>query len=189
MDKLITFKFAVVAACISLAIVAFADNNANRYQSTSITYQIQNNRSLNGAIQRALGDFMSKLSMKVSNGTIFLTGELDSSSDYEKVIMLAQSTEGVKEVNVDNLSVKENHVSLNDIYLTALVKGALIKQHLINKDPSTWSFQVETKDNQVYLSGYAASTKQKKMIIKIAKSIQGVHEVHSTLMTTKNHSS
>ncbi|KTC85128.1 BON domain-containing protein [Legionella brunensis] len=188
MDKSITFKIAIVVSCISLTLVAFAKENQTSKTTANQTYNYKM-IAIKNAVQSALRDYMSKVTMKVSNGVVFLSGRLDSEANYEKIITLAESTQGVKDVNVDQLTVKGSQQSLKDISITAKVKGALIREDIMDKNISSWTIHVDTQKGQVFLTGQVGSIKQKDSIMKVVKSVNGVHEVNDKITmkpTSKN---
>ncbi|WED42482.1 BON domain-containing protein [Legionella cardiaca] len=196
MNKLIPFKIAVVLGCVSLALVAFAHSNHIISHPIAPTHNVQthptktmplSDNEIKDEMRSTLGNSMSNVKMKVSHGTIYLAGQLDSLADYEKIITLAESTQGVKDVNVEQLIVKDNPQSLKDLSLTAKVRGTLIREDILDKDIPSWTLNVETKNEQVYLSGQVLSSKQKKSIIRVAKSIKGVQQVHDKMIIVSSH--
>ncbi|ASQ45062.1 BON domain-containing protein [Legionella clemsonensis] len=120
---------------------------------------------------------MNKVKMKVSNGSIYLFGELDSEIDYEKVVTLVESTEGVTAVNVDNLTIIGRHDSLKDLQLTAKIKGTLIREKILDRNFPAWTIDVKTKNDQVYLTGEVASAEHKKIILDSISSISEVSNI------------
>ncbi|CEK11752.1 BON domain-containing protein [Legionella hackeliae] len=124
---------------------------------------------------------MSKVTMKVSNGTIYLSGEVDSDKDFENIVTLAESTAGVTAVNVDNLFVKDNHQSLADLYLTAKIKGTLIRKNILDKNFSAWTIDIKTQNGHVYLTGQADSVINKQAILDTVKSITEVKTIDDNL--------
>ncbi|KTD22050.1 osmotically inducible protein Y [Legionella lansingensis] len=129
---------------------------------------------------------MSKIKMKVSNGIVYLSGQLDSKTDYEKVVTLVESTQGVKDVNVDDLSVKGSKQPLHDSYITAKVRGALIREDIMGRDILAWTLDIETKNGQVYLSGQVASVKEKALIMKVVKAVKGVQKINDKMTLSSN---
>ncbi|KTD15979.1 osmotically inducible protein Y [Legionella lansingensis] len=137
--------------------------------------------TLLSAVQSALGSYADKINVTVNNGVVYLSGQLDSDTDYEKVVTLAQSIQGVGDINVDKLTVKDSQSPLNDTFLTAKIKGALIQADLMGKDLPSWSLGVETKDGQVYLSGQVASAEEKQAILNVVKSVKGIGKINDKM--------
>lgn len=124
---------------------------------------------------------MNKVKMKVSNGSIYLFGQLDSEKDYEKIMTLVESTEGLTAVNIDNLTVVGSHHALKDLQITAKIKGILIRKNILDKNVSTWTIDIKTKDSHVYLSGQTISAKHKKIILDTIKSIPEVDQLSDSI--------
>nr|HAT8714222.1 BON domain-containing protein [Legionella jordanis] len=137
--------------------------------------------ALQSSVQAALGAYKDKVKVSVKNSVVYLSGQLNSDTDYEKIVALTQSTPGVGNINVDNLTVKGSSQPLTDSFLTARVKGTLIKANLMGKDLPAWSIGVETKNGQVYLSGQVVSEQEKQAIINVVKSVPGVVQVQDRM--------
>lgn len=139
------------------------------------------NATLTSDVNAALADYSGKVEVKVKNGIVYLSGELPSDTDYEKVITLSKSTKGVSDVNADELTVKDSNAPLYDTYITAKVRGSLIQADLMGKDVPNWSVSIETKDGKVFLSGSVASEAEKQKVESIAKSVEGVKSIDNQL--------
>lgn len=125
---------------------------------------------------------VSKVAVTTVNHNVILTGQLKTSTQYERAITLAESVKGVKYVNADNLTVKASKAPLSDAYTTARVKGRFIKGKLFGeKDIEYWPVKVETKDSIVYLTGQVKTPKERGNLVRIAQSVKGVKAVDSAL--------
>ncbi|RUR14524.1 BON domain-containing protein [Legionella septentrionalis] len=188
MDKFIKKKVVVVLVCSSLASYAMAANhkaNGNNKMQNGQTMQTSaqpNDATLTKSVAAILSEYNGKVNVSVRGGIVYLSGELPSDTDYDKVIMNAESTKGVSDVNVDNLTVKDSQYPLNDTYITAKIKGALIREDIMGKDVPSWTVSVETKDGQVYLSGNIGTEQEKQNVLRVAKSIKGVNTVHDKMV-------
>lgn len=124
----------------------------------------------------------SDISVTTTKGEVFLTGKVDTELQYERAIMLADSLSETKDVNADNLHVKDSKTPLKDVYITAKVKALLLKEKLFSDNNyQNWDTQVETKNGVVYLTGYTNSVKEKYKIEQLIKSIKGVRSLESNL--------
>ncbi|HBI21216.1 MAG TPA: hypothetical protein DDY37_01280 [Legionella sp.] len=85
-----------------------------------------NDDSLKASLLSALAPYANKMTISVTNGVAHLSGQLDSNTDYEKVVTVAESTDGIVDVNADNRQVKDSQSPLADTYTTAKVKGVLV---------------------------------------------------------------
>lgn len=122
------------------------------------------------------------VSVSTHNGVVSLKGTVDSDTEYEQAISIAQSVSGVKDINADKLEVKDSKSPLNDLAITAKIKGKLMRTEIFsNKKIAFWGVSIETKDQVVYLTGTAKSRAEVNNIIRIAKSVEGVKSVESTV--------
>ncbi len=126
------------------------------------------------------------VTVETTNGIVKLRGVLDSQLEAVTAIQIAQSTVGVKDVDTSVLYVKSDSRPsshpVQDAYLTAKVKGVLLKEKLINDaDISAIGIKVETKNGVVYLTGKAKNEDQRTKIEEAAKSVSGVTRVVSNI--------
>lgn len=139
---------------------------------------------LKSQVQSALGEYSATVQVQVSNGVVSLSGQMDSDTDYERAVTLAESVKGVQDVNVDNLTVKGSDRPLNDTYITAKVRGALIREDLFGTDIPSWTISVETKNAEVFLSGKVDSEAEKQKIKQIAQGVRGVTSVNDQIQVS-----
>ena len=126
------------------------------------------------------------VSVSTHHGAVTLKGKLNSDTEYEQAVSIAQSVDGVKEVNTDDLSVKDSDSPLTDLTITAKINGKLLQDNLFSsKELAYMSFSVETNNQVVYLKGKVKSQAIKDNIEHIAKSIKGVKSVNSSLIISK----
>lgn len=116
------------------------------------------------------------------NQNVVLTGVVKTESQYERAITLADTVDGVKSINVENLSVKRSKAPLTDSYTTAKVKSAFLKEKLFgSKEIEVWPVKIETKDSVVYLTGKVHNEKERTNLINLAQATAGVKEVKSAI--------
>lgn len=192
MDRLIRLKATTILVCSGIAFSALATTNTTTTEptttesTTTTTEPTTTTTTTNGttavklsddailtSVQSALASYKN-VNVTVTNGVVHLSGQLDSDTDYEKVVMLTESIQGIGEVNVDNLTVKDSKAPLQDTFITAKVKAALLQSNIMGKDVPAWSVSVETKDGKVYLSGTIASDQERQAILNVVKSVKGV---------------
>lgn len=183
MDNITKLKAVAILVCSGVTGVALADmtttttttnpNGATPAVQTT-TVATVDDAAMSNNINTVMSDYAGKVNVTVKDGVVYLAGELPSNTDYEKVVTLAGSTKGVTDVNVDKLTVKDSSQPLTDSYITAKVKGALIRSDVMAKDIPSWSISVETKDGQVFLSGTTETVEQKQKILDVVKQVTGV---------------
>lgn len=122
------------------------------------------------------------ISVTTVNNTVFLTGQVATDQEYEKAISLAKSVKEVNDVDAAKLQVSSSQTPIHDTYITAKVKGALLKERLFgDKEVEYWPVKVETKNSVVYLTGKVDNQAQKNNVVKVVKRVKGVKSVNSTL--------
>lgn len=119
------------------------------------------------------------ISVKTAEGNVQLSGKVDSDMQYEEAVMLAQSTNGVKDVDAEHLMVKDSNQPIEDTYITAKIKGQLLKDKMMGKNVQSWPVSVETKNGVVFLKGKVDSDAQKENIERAIKDVDGVKSVRS----------
>lgn len=135
-------------------------------------------------IESALKD--TAISVTTRDGVVFLKGTVDTNTQYEKVVSIANSAEGASDVNADDLFVTSSDMPIQDLYITAKVKGSLLKEKLFGDQAiESWPIHVETKNASVYLSGTVASEVERDKIINFVRGINGVQGVESTINVGK----
>ncbi len=117
----------------------------------------------------------------VNNGMVVLSGVVDSETDATALIQLAASVDGVRDVNTDNLTVKDSKHPMNDAYITAKVKGQFMQAKILTDKDVAALVSVETVDGVVHLSGKVDNAMEIKNAIKLAESVKGVKKVESRL--------
>lgn len=118
------------------------------------------------------------IKVSTTNGMVTLTGTVDTKSEYEKTIIIARSTDGVTKVNADNLKIKSSDSPVSDLFITAQIKGLLLKEKIFSDlDVLVWQVKIETKDGVVFASGNVDNQKQKDMVLKIINSVNGVKSI------------
>lgn len=181
--------------------ISFADTNQNmqQYNNSQSMDKEDPTNDLKNDLKKLVNDAKIVAKIKVlylndeqlkpfeinitsDNQVVKLEGEVNTDSQYEKAVMIAESIDGVKDVNADDLKVKESKQPLQDIYITAKIKGMILRHKFFgDKDVLYWPVTIETKNGIVYISGSVENEKQKDNIITIAKNIDGVKSVNSTL--------
>jgi len=123
-----------------------------------------------------------KIVVETNDGNVALQGNVNSDSQASMVTEIAQSIDGVRDVDTSQLKVKSSNQPFTDSFITAKIKGKFIQQKLFgDKDISAMNIIVETNNGVVTLSGTADDQNQIDNAIKIAKSVSGVKSVKSII--------
>lgn len=121
------------------------------------------------------------ISVITTEHNVALRGTVDTDRQYEEAISLAQSVDGVTNVNVDKFMVTSSKAPLTDIYITAKAKGIILKEKLFGSKSVDWPITIETKDSVVYLSGTVDTDEQRTNIVKLIEGIPNVKSVTSVI--------
>ena len=154
--------------------MAFADSTP--VSDSVITVQIKTKI----AADKNLSVFSNDVST-VNNGVVILSGAVDSETDATALVQLAESVDGVRDVDTENLKVKDSQHPMDDAYITAKVKGQFIQAKIFGDKDVAALVSVETIDGVVHLSGAVDNATEIKNAIKLAKSVKGVKQVESRL--------
>lgn len=130
--------------------------------------------SILSSINTLIKPHYPQITVKVANGIASLSGQLNSSSDYEQLIALVESTVGVVDVNVEKLTIPNYHLPLNDLLLTGKVKGALLQSGILGNNISTWPLKISSSEGELFVSGTVPSAEKKLAILNLIKALTGV---------------
>ncbi len=173
------FNFFLGLSILIMSILAYgASQNINQSASdAAITMKVKGKYAENPLLK------VFDIHVKTENDVVILSGEVDSDTQYEQAVVLAENTENVKGVNSDYLKIKSSQHPISDTLITAKVKVALLKNDLVRGETETtpWPIHVETKDGVVYLTGVVDTLQQKESTIKKVKLVEGVKSVKADL--------
>ncbi len=192
MKKVILPAAALMVASLSVSTIFAESGNAmTKNDSNPINTAVQKAKKvvsdtmITGTVKAkyAKSDLLSALNIEVKTvaGTVQLSGMVDTDMQYEQAVMLADSVEGVKNVEAEMLKVKDSQQPMKDTYITAKIKGQLLKDKVMGKNVQVWPVSVETKNGVVYLKGDVDSDAQKENILKSVKAVAGVKSVESDI--------
>ncbi len=124
--------------------------------------------------------YLIKLSVKVLDGRIFLSGKVDEAEEKLKVTKMAWETKGARSVK-NNIVVKQKFSFKNaavDVLITSQLRTALI----LNKKVKAANFNIDTLNQKTYVFGIAHSNEEKKEIIQEAKQIVDLKELITSIL-------
>ena len=124
--------------------------------------------------------YLIKLSVKVLDGRIFLSGKVDQAEEKLKITKMAWGTKGVRSVK-NNIAIKQKFSFKNtalDVLITSQLRAALI----INKEVKAANFNIDTVNRKTYVFGIAHTKNEKKEIINEAKQIVDLEELVTSIL-------
>ena len=130
----------------------------------------------------ALADkkYLVKISVKVLDGRIFLSGKADEPEEKLLITKMAWETKGARSVK-NNISIKQKFSFKNaakDILITSQLRAALI----LNKNVKAANFNIDTINQKTYVFGIAHNEDEKKEIIQEAKQIVDLKELVTSIL-------
>jgi len=124
--------------------------------------------------------YLVKLSVKVLDGRIFLSGKVDEAEEKLKITKIAWETKGARSVK-NNIAVKKEFSFKNvatDILITSQLRTALI----LNKKVKAANFNIDTINQKTYIFGIAHNNEEKKEILQEAKKIVDLKELVTSIL-------
>ena len=124
--------------------------------------------------------YLVKISVKVLDGRIFLSGKADEPEEKLLITKMAWETKGARSVK-NNISIKQKFSFKNvakDILITSQLRAALI----LNKNVKGANFNIDTLNQKTYVFGIAHSEDEKKEIIQEAKQIVDLKELVTSIL-------
>jgi hyperosmotically inducible protein len=143
-----------------------------RHADSGITSVIQESLEANDKVKAKQVDVQTR------EGTVYLTGVVDTEEARREAARIAWRTEGVRGV-VNDLTVGERTVGswLDDVMISSKVKSKLIA----NTDIKAGDIDVSSSQGVVTLIGRVSSQTIKKDAERIARDTSGVKDVHNEL--------
>ena len=124
--------------------------------------------------------YFIKISVKVLDGRIFLSGKVDEPEEKLKITKMAWETKGARSVK-NNIKIKEKFSLANvtkDILITSQLRTALI----LNKNVKAANFNIDTINQITYVFGIAHSEEEKKEIIQESKQIVDLKKIVTSIL-------
>mgnify|MGYP001026008485 CR=1 FL=1 len=124
----------------------------------------------------------TNIQIKVVDKIIYLSGDVDTGLQANRIIELASSVKSVVDVNADKLNVRNSKEFLSDAFITAKTKGKIKYLALNNRIAEHYILHVETTNKIVHIFG---DVKNKQDIKTIKDSIEDIIDVAGVKMNIK----
>lgn len=122
------------------------------------------------------------IDLTVLNGTVTISGQVTTDSDASHLIELVQSTQGVGQIITAQLKIQSPQQNFTDLTITAELRGLMLREASTGKSLPINTVTIETSNGIVYLSGTASNDQQVQLIISLARSIDNVKQVISSVV-------
>ena len=141
-------------------------------------------KNLQARLTLAEKKYLLKISVKVLDGRIFLSGNVDEPEEKLKITKMAWETKGARYVkNIIKIKQKFSFKNVTkDILITSQLRTALI----LNKNVKAANFNIDTINQKTYVFGIAHNENEKKEIIQEAKQIVDMKELVTSILMTSD---
>jgi len=137
-------------------------------------------KSLQARLALAEKKYLIKLSVKVLDGRIFLSGKVDEPEEKLKVTKMAWETKGARSVK-NNITIKQKF-SIKKVAIDVLITSQLRTALILNKSVKSANFNIDTVNQKTYVFGIAHNEEEKKEIIQEAKQIVDLKELVTSIL-------
>ena len=137
-------------------------------------------KSLQARLALAEKKYLIKLSVKVLDGRIFLSGKVDEPEEKLKVTKMAWETKGARSVK-NNITIKQKF-SIKKVAIDVLITSQLRTALILNKNVKSANFNIDTVNKKTYVFGIAHNEEEKKEMIQEAKQIVDLKELVTSIL-------
>ena len=124
--------------------------------------------------------YLIKLSVKVLDGRIFLSGKVNGPEEKLKITKMAWETKGARSVK-NNIAIKQKF-SIKRVATDFLITSQLRTALILNKNVKSANFNIDTINQKTYVFGIANDENEKKEIIKESKEIVDLKELVTSIL-------
>ena len=137
-------------------------------------------KNLQARLALAEKKYLLKISVKVLDGRIFLSGKVDEPEEKLKITKMAWETKGARYVkNIIKIKQKFSFKNVTkDILITSQLRTALI----FNKKIKSANYSIDTYKKKIYIYGIAETEEEQSLVIEEAKQVLDVEDVISSIL-------
>ena len=163
-----------IETAVGLGTAAVAASTTEKGFSTSVSDTVIEAKLTDKFIKNDTS-FVTGVESSVSNGSVLMTGKLDTQDQKILATRLAWEIKGVKEVinEIQLVSDKSIKTTAKDLAAIAQLRAALIGDQEI----SSLNYSIDVVNGIVYLSGVAANEKERERVITHAQALRFAKKV------------
>ena len=163
-----------IETAVGLGTAAVAASTTEKGFSTSVSDTVIEAKLTDKFIKND-ASFVTGVESSVSNGSVLMTGKLDTQDQKILATRLAWEIKGVKEVinEIQIVSAKSIKTTAKDLAASAQLRAALIGDQEI----SSLNYSIDVVNGIVYLSGVAANEKERERVITHAQALRFAKKV------------
>lgn len=122
-----------------------------------------------------------KVHVTTTNYVVYLEGTVDASLQEARIVELAQSVKGVKDVDASKLEVTNSNNFFQDAFITAKVKAKIMQLSNEDKINKGYELHVETTNGTVHIFGKVTDHNDIAIIEKTVGDITDVQNVNTNI--------
>ena len=163
-----------IETAVGLGTAAVAASTTEKGFSTSVSDTVIVAKLTDKFIQND-ASLVTGVESSVSNGSVLMTGKLETQDQKILATRLAWEIKGVKEVinEIQLVSDKSIKTTAKDLAASAQLRAALIGDQEI----SSLNYSIDVVNGIVYLSGVAANEKERERVITHAQALRFAKKV------------
>lgn len=163
-----------IETAVGLGTAAVAASTTEKGFSTSVSDTVIEAKLTDKFIKND-ASFVTGVESSVSNGSVLMTGKLDTQDQKILATRLAWEIKGVKEVinEIQLVSDESIKTTAKDLAASAQLRAALIGDQEI----SSLNYSIDVVNGIVYLSGVAANEKERERVITHAQALRFAKKV------------
>ena len=163
-----------IETAVGLGTAAVAASTTEKGFSTSVSDTVIEAKLTDKFIKND-ASLVTGVESSVSNGSVLMTGKLDTQDQKILATRLAWEIKGVKEVinEIQVVSEKSLKITAKDLAASAQLRADLIG----DQDISSLNYSIDVVNGIVYLSGVAADEKERERVITHAQTLRFAKKV------------
>lgn len=126
-----------------------------------------------------------KIHVTTTNYVVYLEGTVDTRLQETRIVELAQSVKGVKDVNGSKVTVTNSNNFFQDAFITAKAKGKIMQLANEDKIAKGYDLHVETINGEVHIFGKVTDHNDIAIVEKSVSDITDVKSVNTNIDVVK----
>ncbi len=123
-----------------------------------------------------------KIFVSTQNGIVTLRGHVKDKDAFISALRITKKVKGVRNVDADELEIKQVNTAFTDAYITAKVEAAVLKAKVLDDESIPLvGINAKTINGVVTLSGALKNSSSIPFLLKRALAVKGVKQVISKL--------
>lgn len=161
-------------ALVGVGTAAIAASSTEKGFSTSVNDTVIKAQIADTFLQNDV-DLIEAVSVSVNDGSVLLTGNIETFEEKLLATQLAWEVKGVREV-INEVNVAEAK-TLKDIAKDLAAAAELRAKLITNGEISSLNYTIDVVNGTVYLSGIARSDEERELVINTARNLRYAKKV------------